>query len=101
MSENTTEEKAPRERKDGVGMAAEAAILAGQSNEEALATVRARFPEAKTTKASINWYRNKLRESHPEVKTSRELRAANKPPKAPKAPKAKKGEAAAEADPLA
>jgi len=37
------------------------AILNGASNEEALAAVRKEFPDANTTKASINWYRNKLR----------------------------------------
>ena len=97
MSE-AKEPKAPRAPKDGVGKAAEAAILSGMSNEDALVAVRAKFPEAKTTKASINWYRNKLRESHSHVKTSRELRAAAKPAKPAKAPKTAK--AKADKDPL-
>ena len=37
------------------------AILNSATNEEALAAVRKEFPDANTTKASINWYRNKLR----------------------------------------
>jgi len=50
--------KAP---KRGVGTVAMEAILNGASNEEALVAVRKEFPDANTTKASINWYRNKLR----------------------------------------
>ena len=52
------EEKKP---KRGVGTVAMEAILNGATNEEALAAVRKEFPDANTTKASINWYRNKLR----------------------------------------
>lgn len=52
------EEKKP---KRGIGTVAMEAILNGASNEEALAAVRKEFPDANTTKASINWYRNKLR----------------------------------------
>ena len=51
----------PKEPKRGVGTVAMEAILNGASNEEALAAVRKEFPDANTTKASINWYRNKLR----------------------------------------
>lgn len=89
------EEKAPRERKDGVGKLAEELILAGSTNEQVLAAIQAKFPEAKTTKASVNWYRNKLRADHPDVQTSREIRAASKPAKAKKS-----GAAAPAADPL-
>ncbi len=52
------------------------AILAGGTNEEALAAVQAEFPEKKTSLASINWYRNKARKEHPEVPTARELKKA-------------------------
>lgn len=86
--------KAKKEPKQGVGYVATQAILGGKTNEEALKEVQAAFPESKTTMASINWYRNKLRGDGHEVKTSRELRAANKPAKEPKKAKAKK-------DPLA
>lgn len=55
------EPKEPKEPKRGVGAVAMEAILNGASNEEALAAVRKEFPDANTTKASINWYRNKLR----------------------------------------
>lgn len=51
----------PKEPKRGVGTVAMEAILNGATNEEALAAVRKEFPDANTTKASINWYRNKLR----------------------------------------
>lgn len=64
-------EKAP---KTGVGTVALAAIRAGKTNEEALAAVQAEFPEAKTSMASINWYRNKLRGDGEKVPTARELK---------------------------
>lgn len=54
-----TEAKA--EPKRGIGTAAMEAILNSATNEEALAAVRKEFPDANTTKASINWYRNKAR----------------------------------------
>ena len=47
--------------KRGIGTVATEAILNGASNMEALAAVRKEFPGADTTKASINWYRNKAR----------------------------------------
>ena len=53
--------KEPKAPKRGIGTVAMEAILNGASNEEALAAVRKEFPDANTTKASINWYRNKLR----------------------------------------
>lgn len=66
-------------KKVGVGSVATDAILAGKTNEEVLKLVQAQFPDKKTTPASINWYRNKLRADGHNVKTSRELRAAAKP----------------------
>ncbi len=83
------EEKAPKEPKHGVGKVAIAAILAGKTNQEVFDLVKKEFPEAKTTMASVNWYRNKLRSEGAEVATSRELRAAGKPPKAAKKEKQK------------
>ncbi|MEE8608967.1 MAG: hypothetical protein V3S55_15290 [Nitrospiraceae bacterium] len=65
--------------KRGVGTVAIEAIRAGKTNEETLAVVKKEFPEAKTTMASINWYRNKLRgDGDKSVKTSRELKTAAK-----------------------
>lgn len=78
-----TEEK---QKKPGVGSVAIEAIRAGKTNEEALEAVKEAFPEAKTSLASINWYRNKLRSDGEEVPTARELRKQRKE---------------AEADPLA
>ncbi|KFH18462.1 hypothetical protein ELZ19_06930 [Brucella abortus] len=65
------EEKAP---KRGVGAVAIEAIRAGKTNEEALEAVKAEFPDAKTSLASINWYRNKLRSDGEKVPTARELK---------------------------
>jgi hypothetical protein len=76
MSEKT--EKKPRVQKDGVGKLAQELILAGGTNEDVFKEVKAKFPEAKTSMASINWYRNKLRSDGKDVKTSREIRAAAK-----------------------
>ena len=56
--------KPPKEKaapKRGIGTAAKDALLASLTNEEALALVREEFPDANTTKASMNWYRNHLR----------------------------------------
>lgn len=89
MTTEKVKEKKERTPKDGVGKCATDAIKSGKTNDEVLAIVRAKFPEAKTTAASINWYRNKLRGEGHDVKTSRELNAAK--PKPEKA-KAKKGE---------
>jgi hypothetical protein len=63
-----------KEKKRGVGDAAIDAIRAGKTNEEALDAVKAEFPDAKTSLASINWYRNKLRSDGEKVPTARELR---------------------------
>ena len=50
-------------------------IRAGKTNEEVLAAVKEQFPDAKTSMASINWYRNKLRTDGENVPTARELKA--------------------------
>lgn len=98
MSENETaaapaaEPKAP---KRGVGTVVKEAILAGKSNEDALAAAKAEFPSAGTTASTVSWYRNQLRKDGHNVPTARELKKANAPAKEPKAPK---GEAK---DPLA
>lgn len=71
MADEKVEEKAP---KRGVGAVAMEAIAAGKSNEEALAAVVAEFPDAKTSLASINWYRNKLRATDKTIPTARDLK---------------------------
>lgn len=70
-TENTKEQapKAP-----GVGEIAKGLIRDGKTNEEVLAAIREQFPEAKTSMASINWYRNKLRSDGEKVPTARELK---------------------------
>jgi septal ring factor EnvC (AmiA/AmiB activator) len=69
-------EKAPKA--PGVGDVAKDLIRAGQTNEQVLAAVKEQFPEAKTSMASINWYRNKLRGDGEDVPTARELKAEEK-----------------------
>ena len=51
------------------------AISAGKTNEEVLAAIKEQFPDAKTSMASINWYRNKLRSDGEDVPTARSLKA--------------------------
>ena len=83
-----TEKKAAPKR--GVGTVAIEAITAGKTNEEALDACREAFPDAKTSLASINWYRNKLRAEGKKVPTARELKkkaAAKKPAVAKKGTK--------------
>jgi septal ring factor EnvC (AmiA/AmiB activator) len=64
-----------KEKVPGVGDLAKELIRAGKTNEEVLAAVKEKFPEAKTSMASINWYRNKLRGDGEKVPTARELKA--------------------------
>lgn len=63
----------------GIGDIAKQLIRDGLGNKEVLEQVKVQFPEAKTSMASINWYRNHLRDLGEEVKTARELSAAGKP----------------------
>lgn len=69
----TEEAKAP---KVTIGSVAREAILDGQSNKEALETVRDQFPDCKTTLNSINWYRNDLRKKGHDVPSPRKAKAA-------------------------
>jgi hypothetical protein len=69
MSEDT---KTP---KVTIGSVAREAILAGQSNKETLATVKAQFPDSKTTLNSINWYRNDLRKKGHDVPSPQKAKA--------------------------
>jgi hypothetical protein len=66
----------PKEVKVTVGSTAIAALRAGMDNNAALEAVKAVFPDAKTSLASINWYRNKLRSEGEEIATAREIRTA-------------------------
>lgn len=108
-----TEAKAEKEKaepKRGVGTVAMEAILNSATNEDALTAVRKEFPDANTTKASINWYRNKLRKDGAictggtyqgkPVPNAREMAKDAKPAEAPKA-KDTKPTAAAGDDPTA
>ena len=92
-------EKEKAEPKRGVGTVAMEAILNSATNEDALTAVRKEFPDANTTKASINWYRNKLRKDGAictggaykgkPVPNAREMAKDAKPAEAPKASEAK------------
>lgn len=94
-------EAAPKEVKEkvpGIGDKAKELIRAGKSNEEVLAGIKESFPEANTTMASVNWYRNKLRSDGEKIPTARELKPkVEKAPKAPKEKKPRGKKAAAEA----
>jgi membrane protein involved in colicin uptake len=70
--------EAPKEKVPGVGDLAKELIRDGKTNEQVLEAVKAKFPEAKTSMASINWYRNKLRTDGEQVPTARELKADGK-----------------------
>ena len=92
-------EKEKAEPKRGVGAVAMEAILNSATNEDALTAVRKEFPDANTSKASINWYRNKLRKDGAictggtykgkPVPNAREMAKDAKPAEAPKASEAK------------
>lgn len=87
--------------KRGVGTVACEAIRGGATNQQALEAVQAEFPAAKTTLASINWYRNDLRTKGEDVPTSRDLnKKANAAKKAEKAAK-KAARKTKETDPTA
>lgn len=68
-------EKAPKALKRGIGTVIKEAILAGKTNEEALAAAKSEFPDAGTTASTVSWYRNQLRkEGNADVPTARELK---------------------------
>lgn len=103
MSENETSAAPaaePKTPKRGIGTVIREAIIAGKSNEEALAAAKAEFPDAGTTASTVSWYRNQLRKQGHNVPTARELKKANAPAKDAK----KDGDKPAEgegSDPLA
>lgn len=54
---------------DNIGETAEKALKRGLTNEEVLEHVRAKFPDARTSDASIRWYRMKVRKKDSSVPT--------------------------------
>lgn len=49
------------EKKRGVGTVIRERLIAGDTNEAALAAVKKEFPEGSTSAQSVSWYRNELR----------------------------------------
>lgn len=70
--------KTAADKKPGVGDIAIEAIRAGKDNDEALALVQKKFPDASVSISSIAWYRNKLRSDGEKVPTAREIKAKRK-----------------------
>jgi hypothetical protein len=62
--------------KDTIGQLARKAIDDKMSNSEALELVRSRFPHARTTPASIAWYRSQMRKEDPQVPSDAQARHA-------------------------
>ena len=60
--------------KETIGEVAKQAINGGATNQDALEAVKAKFPHAATSMASISWYRSKLRKDNPDIPTDREAR---------------------------
>lgn len=60
----------------GIGKVAQAEIIKGKTDEEALAEVKRYFPDEKTTIQCIEYYRSRLRKSGYAVPTSAEARHA-------------------------
>ena len=62
----------------GIGTLIKEALLQDLTNEEVLAAVQSEKPEAKTSTATVSWYRNQMRKAGEPVKTSRDLKKARK-----------------------
>lgn len=61
-------------RKEGtIGFVIMKMIKDKSTNEEVLKAVTKKFPDCKTTIASISWYRNRMRQSSPSIPTNRAL----------------------------
>lgn len=60
-----------------IGEVARSAILDGKTNAAALELVRAKFPHAKSSPASVAWYRSQLRKEDPTVFTDAQARYSN------------------------
>ena len=65
-------------KKATIGSVAQQAIKDGLNNEEALAAVIKKFPDADTKVSSINWYRNRMRRENSRVPSARDLKARAK-----------------------
>lgn len=77
----TKKKAAPKksaDKKPGVGDVAIAALRDGKDNDETLALVQKKFPDASVSISSIAWYRNKLRSDGEKVPTAREIKAKRK-----------------------
>ena len=57
-----------------ISAVAEKAIIGEATNEGGLKAVKAKFPHAATSMASISWYRSKLRKERPDILTDRQTR---------------------------
>ena len=64
--------------KETVSEVAKEAILDKLPNEDVLKAVKAKFPLAATSMASISWYRSKLRKDHPDLLTDRQANELKK-----------------------
>lgn len=60
-----------------VGELAEELLQEGLTDEDVLARILEEFPEARTSKRSVAWYRSKAREAGLPVPTQREARASS------------------------
>lgn len=80
-TQTETTEKAPKAPAHNVSSVARDAIRAGMSNADALAKVKAEFPDANTTVSSIAWYRNDLRKKGENFPSPARPKAEPKPKK--------------------
>ena len=60
--------------RETIGELARRCIGDGMTNAEALEKVRQRFPHARTTPASVAWYRSQMRREDPHVPTDAQAR---------------------------
>ena len=67
-----------RDRWSGIGEAAEAMLKRGLTNDEVLAEVRKLFPKARTSAASVAWYRSDLRKRDEAVPTDAQARRSRR-----------------------
>ena len=74
--DSTTPTVVTRGPVQGIGVFAKEKILAGLTNAEVLAAVKANFPSAKTSSACIGYYRSKLVEAG-QLTSSRRAKAAS------------------------
>lgn len=60
--------------KRGIGTAIRERLAAGDTNDQALETVKIEFPASNTSKATVSWYRNQLRKQGEKIPTAAEAR---------------------------